>query len=333
MPFQIIRDDLAHVKADAIVVAANERLVLDGGIGGRIAGLAGRANLQAACDALAPCPTGRAVATPAFDLPARHIIHAVGPRWHDGTRNEARLLRATYDAALSLAESLGDRSVALPLISSGSYGFPAPEAFDIALAAIRDFLDVHEIDVTLVLYDRQAVAAGAARFQRIARYIDDTYVAEREPFDMRMAGAPLSRVQPQATASEGPPKPKRTLREGLRAWLDKLDEPFSVTLLRLIDERGLADAQVYKRANMSRQLFSKIRSDADYRPTKKTVLSLAVALELSLDETEDLLERAGFALSHSSKFDVIIEYFITEGVYDSFTINEALYAFDQPLLG
>ena len=118
----------------------------------------------------------------------------------------------------------------------------------------------------------------------------------------------------------------------LAAWLDQLDEPFSTTLLELIDRKGMTDVQVYKRAHMSRQLFSRIRSDADYRPAKKTVLALAIALKLSLDETRILLERAGFALSHASKRDVIVEFFIRNGNYDLFAVNEALYEFDQPLL-
>ena len=118
----------------------------------------------------------------------------------------------------------------------------------------------------------------------------------------------------------------------LAAWLDQLDESFSTTLLALIDRKGMTDAQVYKRAHMSRQLFSRIRSDADYRPAKKTVLALAIALELNVEETRSLLERAGFALSRANKRDVIVEYFITQGTYDIFAVNEALYEFDQPLL-
>ena len=119
----------------------------------------------------------------------------------------------------------------------------------------------------------------------------------------------------------------------LDGLFDDLDESFSESLLRLIDERGLSDAETYRRAGVSRQLFSKIRKDPGYRPTKQTVLAFALALELPLGEVWTLLERAGFALSRSCKADVIVEYFIARGLYDIMTVNQALYAFDQPLLG
>lgn len=368
MPFSLVRNDLSHMETEAIVIAANEQLAIGGGVGESVAKAAGRRQLQRACNALGGCPTGRAVATPGFNLAAKHLIHAVGPVWQGGTHGEAALLRSAYDEALALAARLGAVSVALPLLSAGSYGFPVRLSFDIAIAAIKAFLREHDLDVVLVLFDKEAVTVGSRLFAPIAAYIDDTYAQEalvRQRLEARPLGTaalpigytpaapapsaaePMGAV-PSVAAPTAPaaapaaaeplahPEPSTPVLgadQGLHAWIDRLvDEPFSAALLHLIDERGLDDVAVYKRANMSRQLFSKIRSDRSYRPTKRTALSLAVALELDLDETADLLSRAGLALSHSSTFDIIVEYFIVHGDYDIFAINEALYAFDQPLL-
>jgi len=522
MPFTIERNDLARMNVDAIVVAANERLQIDGGVGLAVARAAGFGEMQEACNALGGCPTGHAVATPAFALKADYVVHVVGPVWQGGTQGEEAVLRQAYDSALACADECGAKSIALPLISAHTFGFPVRLSFVIAVEAVKAFLESHDdIDVHLVLFGDDAMAVGLSLYDNIAEYIDSHYVeATRHPRnveharnagDSRSAGHASSAEQPrriertsvapnrpQARRSplaalggvvggalehlsdlrgrekekpyngscvirdeepkgpEGPyltpdqyydfvkneasiwesgvcphcGSPVRGTRfcmgcghaipadiaakweearsaaapmeaspsqtgqfsavaapsyEGsldfaagelfedkysmgseadflahdtmsvapagakpapvaspmspagpaggsLTSWLDQLDESFSDTLLQLIDARGLTDAQVYKRANMSRQLFSKIRCDSSYRPTKKTVLALSVALGLDLGETSDLLQRAGFALSHSSKSDIIVEYFIVNGNYDIFAINEALYAFDQPLL-
>lgn len=378
MPLTIERNDLAAVDADAIVVAANEDLQVTGGVGAAVAEAAGFADMQAACDAIGHCPCGSAVSTPGFALRAKTVVHAVGPMWHGGARGEVDALRSAYDAALDCAVQAGARSVAVPLISAGTYGFPASVSLAVAREAIRAFLNEHDIDVRLVLFSREAVAAGIESYLDIAEYIDDHYAearfdraaertrmhgaagappaasaapneAPRGPRGLRIldrlgsavdraqerfAGAPSDAVEDAVSedAAMGAAAAKGAGSNSLEDLLASLDAPFSTTLLALIDERGLSDSQVYKRANMSRQHFSKIRSDEAYRPTKKTVLALSIALELDLDETRDLLARAGFALSKSSKADVIVEYFIERNNFDIFEINEALYAFDQPIL-
>lgn len=357
MPFTIVRNDIVHMHVDAIVNAANEQLRQGGGVCGAIFAAAGAEQLQEACDAIGHCDTGDAVATPAFSLDARHVIHTVGPVWYGGFSGEELALRSCYRSSLALAHRLGDTSIAFPLISSGIYGYPKEQAIDIALDEIRTFLDHHDMDVYLVLFDAWALRASDGRFGRIEEYINDTYVRE-SPFARRAAwedasapveyNAPAGSMQgtgslprmapmaPQSARSAGPSKHVRDKgdRQGLlKRLLKRLDAPFSTTLMHMIDERGLKDSDVYKRANLSRQHFSKIRSNPSYQPKKQTVLALAIALELSLDDTRLLLERAGLALTHADERDVIVEYFIGQGIYDIYEINLALYAFDQPLLG
>lgn len=360
MPLRIIRDDITLVDADAIVNAANERLLAGGGVCGAIFRAAGASRLQAACDKIGHCDTGSAVATPAFNLPAKYVIHAVGPVWEGGSHGERALLSGCYLSSLQLAAELGCASIAFPLISSGIYGYPKREALNVATIAIGDFLatdDGADMDVSLVLFDADAVSVAGERYDDIAAYIDDVYVDESQwerragweemrPFDA--GGAPVGRAYPglrlgaaTAAAPDAAAAPdllaerSASSAEGasLEDWLSNMEASFSETLLSMIDDRGLKDATVYRRANLSRQHFSKIRSNPDYRPSKPTVLALAVALGLGVDETRLLLSRAGFALSHADKRDVIVEYFLMRGKYDIHEINRTLYAFDQPLLG
>ena len=365
MPFQLVRNDITRMHVDAIVNAANEWLARGGGVCGAIFAAAGVHDLERACEQIGHCDTGDAVATPAFALDARHVIHAVGPVWRGGGNGEEKALRSCYHTALSLALELGDQSIAFPLISSGIYGYPKEQALDVAIDEIRSFLDEHEMDVYLALFDTEALRAGKGRFDRVAEYVDDTYVEENYYADRTMvepppppgsAGATRSKgrlrwpfapsapsavqgARPSATPAAAPSAARAhdescdaVAEQSLDEMLRRLDAPFATTLLAMIDERGLSDSTVYKRANLSRQHFSKIRNNPGYRPKKSTVLALAVALELSLDETRLLLERAGYALTHADMRDVIVEYYITHTIYDIMEINLALYSFDQPLL-
>lgn len=340
MPFTIVRQDITKMKVDAIVNAANTELQMGGGVCSAIFKAAGAHELQAACDKLAPIETGEAVITPGFSLSAKFVIHAAGPVYrHWNKEQNEQHLRAAYTNSLKRAVENKCESIAFPLISSGIYGYPKDEALQAATSAIQAFLADHDIDVTLVVFDKSAFTVSRELLGAVESYIDEHYV-DTHQFRRRR----LLDVEREALykADESPvlyksPVFKEMLAPSVGAPLDSLignlGEPFSQTLLRLIDAKGKTDVEVYKRANLDRKLFSKIRSNKGYMPSKRTAIALAVALKLSLDETGDLLERAGYALSHSQKFDVIVEYFIVTGRYDIFEINEVLFKYDQPLLG
>ena len=313
MPFSIVRQDITQMQVDAIVNAANTELEMGGGVCGAIFQAAGVTALRAACRKVAPIPTGGAALTPGFNLPAKYIIHAAGPvyRSWDAAQSE-RLLRSAYLESLRLARRHRCASIAFPLISSGIYGYPKEEALRVATAAIGDFLMQHDMEVYLAIFDKASFAISQKLAGAVKSYIDENYVSAHQ-----VSRRGLLEVESRA----------------IEARLGNLDEPFHVALLRLIDAKGKTDVEVYKRANIDRKLFSKIRKGKGYLPGKRTVLALAIALQLTLRETDDLLERAGYALSHSQKFDVIIEYFILSGRYDIFEINEVLFQYDLPLLG
>jgi len=351
MPLTIIRNDITKLQTDAIVNAANTHLRAGGGVCGAIFNAAGVRELQAACDKLAPINMGEAVITSGFNLPAKYIIHTAGPIWQGGNHNEEALLRSCYINSLTLAINNSCESIAFPLISSGIYGYPKTDALRVATSAIRDFLSGHDITVLLVVFDKESFAVSKDLLGAVESYIDEHFADTQ----VRMSSARIRMSDEMLTQSVFSASPTADLLfdeadgeyradgsemavfgESAKSFNDlimNLDESFSAMLLRLIDKSGRKDAEVYHRANIDRRLFSKIRSNTDYTPSKPTVLAFAVALELTLDQTGDLLSRAGFALSHSRKFDVIVEYFIKNRRYDIFEINEVLFNYDQQLLG
>lgn len=345
MPFEIIRGDITQVEADAIVNTANPKPVVGYGVDAGIHQKAGPRLLQAR-EKIGEIPVGSAAVTPAYDLNAKVVIHAVGPAWNGGGSGEEALLRSAYDSALALAAEHRCRSAAFPLLSSGNYGFPGEIALRVALDAFQDFLMRHEMRIVLVVFDRASFQLSGKLFQSVRSYIDERYIQEKlqEEYDAKDAGELADRmrrrtrytVAPAAEAVRAvPPQELRmpTVASGdLKSILSQLDAGFSETLFQLIDRSGMKDSEVYKRANIDRRLFSKMRSQ-DYRPSKSTALALAVALELSLDETRDLIGRAGYALTRSSKQDIIVEYFIEHRNYNIMDINAALFEFDQSLLG
>ena len=338
MPLEIVRNDITKMKVDAIVNAANESLLGGGGVDGAIHRAAG-SGLLAECRTLGGCQTGKAKITGGYDLPAKYVIHTVGPIYNDGKHGEKALLESCYRESLTLAKDHNCETVAFPLISSGVYGYPKDQALKVAIDVISDFLLENEMTVYIVIFDKAAYKISEKLFSDIAEYIDDNYVDEhtdyrRESIRMNAPMAPCAkRKKADVDFLEICDCKAMVAEDDLDAKLRQIDESFSQMLLRKIDEKGMTDAECYKKANIDRKLFSKIRSDVHYKPSKPTALAFAISLELSLDETEDMLRKAGFALSHSNKFDIIIEYFISKGNYNIFEINEALFAFDQSLLG
>lgn len=344
MPFQIIHQDITRMETDAIVNAANTRLLEGGGVCGAIFSAAGRKALQAECDTKAPCPVGKAVITKGYQLASKYVIHTVGPVWQGGGKGEAALLCSAYESALELAYAYQCDSIAFPLISSGIYGYPKAEALRLAVQTIKAFLETHEMMVYLVVFDRQVVVLGEQLEEKIAHYID-TYFEEKKSRRLQeeLSYSIESSIQEVQETRTGAKRKSKKVMETcdemqsvpipMDVLLNGMAESFSDYLLKLIDEKGLTDVAVYKRANMDRKLFSKIRSQKDYHPKKQTVISLAIALELDRKETEALLQKAGYSLSNGYKFDVIIGYFLEQGEYDIFKINEALFYFGETLLG
>lgn len=335
MPLTIVRQDITKMNVDAIVNAANTDLKMGGGVCGAIFRAAGKRELQTACDRVAPIKTGEAAITPGFALPAKYVIHAAGPVYSFWDKRQSReLLHRAYIESLMLATENGCESIAFPLISSGIYGYPKDEALEVARLAIEEYLQKHDLAVYLAVFDKSSFQIGKALLGDVESYIDQHYV-DAHTYDRSQ----LLEVEEDAFREAAYPgvcaaaKPMAAPSQGLDDWIEHLDEPFSAALLKLIDKKGKTDVEVYKRANMDRKLFSKIRTGKGYTPKKPTILALAIALELTLDETDALLERAGYALSHASKFDVIVEYFIVNRKYDILEINEVLFAYDQPLLG
>ena len=334
MPLEIVRNDITKMAVDAIVNAANETLLGGGGVDGCIHRAAGPELLEE-CKTLGGCETGNAKLTKAYRLPCKYVIHTVGPIWNDGKHGEREKLVSSYRTSLALAREKECESVAFPLISAGAYGYPKDQALRVAIDTISEFLMENDMTVYLVIFDRASFKISEKLFADIAEYIDDHYVDEHSDSRqerMRRECAPYGPediVFSCAIGVDGLLENENCLED----MLFELDAGFSETLLKLIDRTGKKDSEIYKKANVDRKLFSKIRNNPDYKPSKTTAVAFAIALELDLDETKDFIGRAGFALSHSSKFDIIIEYFIKQKKYDVFEINETLFAFDQSLLG
>lgn len=329
VPLEIVRNDLTKMAVDAIVSPANSSLTATGGLNGEIHRLAGE-KLSLECKTLCGCNTGEAKITKGYNLPSQYVIHTVGPVYKNGSEEEAEALANCYKNALELAKEYKCETLAFPLISSGKFGYPKDKALRIAVDTIGGFLMENDMTVYLVVYDKKAFSLSSKLFADIKEYIDDNYIDLHTEFSRRRYAPAAASFRASTPSYEGE---SCSVISDLEKEISEIDESFSQMLLRKIDEKGIKDSVCYKKANIDRKLFSKIRSNVNYKPSKITVLAFAIALELSLSETEEMLKKAGFALSKSNKADIIVEYFIKNSNYNIFEINEALFAFDQNLLG
>lgn len=357
MPFEIVRNDITNMEVDAIVNAANPRPIIGYGVDSGVHKKAGD-QLLVARKKIGDIAFGEAAITPAFNLSAKYVIHAVSPIWQDGKKNEAQLLENCYVNSLQLALEHKCESIAFPLLSAGNHGFPKDLALQTAINVFSRFLMKHEMQIYLVVFGKQSFALSEKLFHSVQSYIDETYIQEKsleeygvtnkrdvrelELLQLReaMSRRRKAELEYNILADEvceesaeyealAPTAAPRKLEDLMK----EIDETFSEALIRLIDQKGLKDPEVYKKANIDRKFFNKIKNNKNYKPSKSTCVAFAIALELNLDETRDLIGKAGYALTHSSKFDIIIEYFILEGNYNTFEINEVLFTFEQPLIG
>ena len=351
MPLEIVRNDITRMEVDAIVNAANRSLLGGGGVDGAIHRAAGPGLLKE-CRTLGGCETGQAKLTGGYGLPCRYVIHTVGPVWQGGARGEREALASCYRNSLALALEKGCESVAFPMISTGVYGYPKAQALKVATEEIARFLSEHEMTVYLVVFSGDAFEPDGRLYEEVVEYIDRVYASRPEFMAEAALGAeawddepaPMPRgglfrrphrrddARNETVYGEAMPMAQSMPMEGLEDALKAVDESFSESLLRRIDASGMTDAECYRRANVDRRLFNKIKNNPGYRPSKQTALAFAIALRLSLEETRDMLLKAGYALSHSSKADIVVEYCIKTGNYNLFEINEVLFKLDlQPL--
>lgn len=342
MPLQIIRQDITKMRVDAIVNTTNEEMVGYSGVDLAIHTIAG-AELDAECAELAPLGLGQAKLSGAYGLPCKYVIHTSGPVWRGGLVGESIILRSCYIESLKLAVKSGCSSVAFPLISSGVYGYPKDQVLKFAIQTITEFLFDHELTVYLCVFDKESYSFSQKLFSDIQEFINDEYVDEHdedfyEAFDSSVDEMPMAKcIQAPMCADAMMPRKRETSSaagKSLHEYMKQMDKPFAYKLFDLIDERGMTDVECYKKANVDKKTFSKIKCNPKtYKPSKQTAVAFAIALKLNLDETQDLLASAGLTLSRSFTFDKIIRYFIQKEVYDIFEINEALFEFDQTLLG
>ena len=315
MPLEIVRENIVNMQVDALVNSANHLAIIGGGSDQEIHKVAGP-ELLAARKEIGELEVGQAALTPAFNLPAKYVIHVVAPAWQDGKCEEQELLAECYRHALELAAEQGCQTLAVPLLGAGARKWEPAAALRVAqetISACLQELD-EELTVYLAVFDRRAFRISEKLFQSVKSYVDEQYVKDKidheywEDIRDKLRGGPSVEL-------EG---------EKIRAGLQERARTFSEEVLRIIDSRGWKDADVYNRANVKRQVFSRLRMQKDYVPKKKTAISLAMALRLELQEAEELLALAGYSLSKAREDDLVVRYFLENGNYDVNVLTDVL---------
>ncbi|MCR5144147.1 MAG: macro domain-containing protein [Lachnospiraceae bacterium] len=343
MSFNIVRNDITKVKADAIVNTANPKVDIGGGVDAAIYEAAGKEKMLAARSKIGELMPGEVGVTPGFDLDAKYVIHASGPWWQGGDKHEAEILRKCYDLCLSAAVENGCESIAFPVLATGTYGFPKELGIQIAVDAFTDFLKEHEIEITLVVFTDETVSISGKLVEDVASYIDDDYVAKaveseyaprrgrmpEKPEVPRLYRASSAAIESSNDSSTDTPKNMESLEEALK---DIYADSFGKHVKQIVNKKGLKNSEVYANACMTKQYFSKILN-GQVNPSKERVLALAIGLHLNLDETVDLLKIAGYALSPISQTDKVVEYFIVKKIYNVIKIDMVLFDFGlEPLV-
>ena len=350
MGFRIEYADITKIKVDAIVNPTDRFFSGGGGVDWQIHDVCGPA-LREATDKLGVLHLGEAKATEGFGLPCRYIIHTSGPRWRDSHFLEISLLGSCYRNSVQLAYNLGCRSIAFPLISSRGKHFPKEQALTTATNAIMECVEEYpDMDIILTIYGKWTGSLPAELFERLSGYLKDTY--KPEDFGLEAAEDVIVRVlesEPHFLAckekirKECARSVEDSGRSVIRELLDnptqknldkvEVDENFTQMLNRLIEEREIKNSSILEALGLSAAALSKLRSGIN-NPSKLTVFALAIFFRLSIEQTTEMLMKAGYAFNPSSMQDIIVSGLIREGIYDRYMIDDLLYSLDlQPLPG
>ena len=358
MPFKIIRNDITKVKADAIVNTANPHPIFASGTDLAIYEAAGIEQVLAERRKIGKIARGDVAVTGAYDLKAKYIIHTVGPKWEGGTHHEFDILESCYRKSLQEAVELKCESIAFPLISTGVYGFPKDKALQIAVSVFSEFLTENEMQIILVVFDKKSFQLSGQIIGEIDYYIDANYVrvSHKKEYPIESRGRARSRHIPEEKLYEQMLRSEETeesyifdeesdadvrLTEpcmlssdmSLEDQLANMGASFHEKLFELIAAAGIDNKDVWKNANLDRKHFSKIQCDEHYHPKKKTVMALCIALHLDLEQSKDLMARADWAFSPSSKFDLIVQKAIIDKQYDIMQLNVTLFKYTNEILG